>query len=195
MAIENPREATSTTKAEFQDNMVNVARIAEQHWADTRYKPLFVFDNNSIQKYSSNFESNIKWHQRVGIPAHSPDFSKPIEHIFNRIKEQLREKYLEKMEVVAAQKVQEWVRTIFEKELLFKELANSVRHDVYSLKKTWLAVSTTKGLRVRAADGLLVRGSGGDWPAGYLRPSMYHGMLSQEPMGRCEYLTALCIKK
>ena len=116
--------------------MVNISRLAEHHWADTPYKPLFVFDNNSIQKYSSNFESNIKWHQRVGIPAHSPDFNKPIEHIFNRIKEQLREKYLEKMEVVNAQKVQGWVRDIFEKELLANEWANSVRNDVYSLKKT-----------------------------------------------------------
>ena len=105
----------------------------------------------------------------MGIPAHSPDFNKPIEHIFNRIKEQLREKYLEKMEVVNAQKVQGWVRDIFEKELLANEWANSVRNDVYSLKKTWLAVSSTQGLRVRAPDGTLVRGSGGDWPAGYLR--------------------------
>lgn len=167
--VENPREARSTTKQEFQDNMVNISRLANQHWRGTGQLPLFVFDNNSIQKYSKNFECNITWNQRVGIPAHSPDFNKPVEHSFHRIKDLLRETYLDQMEVVDAKKVQEWVRKIFEKELLEGEKKYSVRNDVYSLKKTWLAVSTPKRVRRQAPDGTWVRGSGGDWPAAHLR--------------------------
>mgnify|MGYP006186104099 FL=1 len=107
--------------------------------------------------------------QRVKIPAHSPDFNKPIEHVFNRIKQLLREEYLDKQEVLTAKKVQQMVRDIFENQLLLDEKANSIRNDVYSLKKTWLAVSTAKGVRVQAPDGEWVRGSGGDWPASHLR--------------------------
>lgn len=149
--------------------MVNISRLAHQQWSSTGRNPLFVFDNNSIQKYSKNANCNIIWSQRVKIPPHSPDFNKPIEHIFNRIKEQLREKYLERMEVIDAKTVQQWVREIFEKELLEGEWKDSVKNDVHSLKKTWLAVSLPKGVRKQAPDGTWVRGSGGGWPASHLR--------------------------
>lgn len=149
--------------------MKNITRLATQHWPDPSQPPLFVFDNNSIQKHSCNANCNMSWNQRVKIPQHSPDFNKPIEHTFHRLKEMLREDYLSGNQVLTAQEVQEWVRDIFENRLLEEDWRDSIKNDVYSLRKTWLAVSTAKGVRVRASDGTIIRGSGGDWPASHLR--------------------------
>lgn len=149
--------------------MAILSQIADQHWAGTGQKPLFVFDNNKIQKCAHNSNMKIDWSQRVRIPAYSPDFNKPIEHTFHRMKDLLVDNYLDKDEEIDGKRLQEIVYDIFKNQLTAGEYADSIKKDVYSLKKTWLSVSLDKGVKKKAFDGLEVVGTGGDYPVSHLR--------------------------
>jgi transposase len=47
------------------------------------------------------------------IPPHSPDFNKPIEHVFHQMKDLLREKLYNCTEDVTAEMVQDWILEIW----------------------------------------------------------------------------------
>jgi beta-xylosidase len=160
--------AKGTTQEEFEDNMVLISHLAHQHWPNKKQKPLFCYDNAKIQDLASYSSMGIQWHQRIKIPPHSPDFNKPIEHVFHQIKDKLREKLYGCTEVVTAEKVQEWILEIWNDHTHGIRTA-SVAKDVKSLKKTYLAIKTRKDVEVRHDDGSLVLGSGGDYPAADLR--------------------------
>lgn len=122
-------------------------------------KALFCYDNNTIQKNAMWVKLGITYHQKVSIPTHSPDFNKPIEHVFNRIKQQLRERIYSHVGVLEPAELQNWVVDIFE-----GISVASIARDVASLKRTYRAVSTEKGGQVGVLGGGTVVGTGGDWP-------------------------------
>ncbi len=160
--------AKGTTQEEFEDNMVHISRLAHQHWPNREPKPLFCYDNAKIQDEATFNRMRFRWHQRIKIPPHSPDFNKPIEHVFHQIKDKLREKLYGCTEVVTAEKVQQWILEIWGDHQCGIRTA-SIAKDVKSLKKTYLAVATDKDVEVEHDDGSLVLGSGGDYPAADLR--------------------------
>lgn len=153
--------AKGTTEEEFEDNMATVSALAHTQWPDPDKPPLFCYDNASIQGRANYQRMGFSYHQRVRIPVKSPDFNKPIEHVFHQIKDKLRERLYENILPVDGQLVQQWVRDIWQNEIT----ARSIAKDVASLDKTYLAVSTPKGQYTHHPDGTLVEGSGGDFPA------------------------------
>ena len=162
------KTAKGTTQEEFEDNMRLISNIAHQHWPNKNRKPLFCFDNAKIQDGANYRRMGIHWHQRVKIPPHSPDFNKPIEHIFHQLKDLLRDKLYNCTEVVTAELVQDWILEIWNNDIEGITTA-AIAKDVRSLKKTYLAVSTDKGVEVEHDDGSKVLGSGGNYPSAPLR--------------------------
>jgi len=160
--------AKGTTKEEFEDNMMLIAGIAHQHWAAKNIKPLFCYDNAKIQNEASCSRMHIAWHNRIEIPPHSPDFNKPIEHIFHQLKDLLRDRLYNCTEAVTAQKVQDWILEIWSDNTAGITTA-AIAKDVKSLKKTYLAVKTDRDQEVKHDDGSKVLGSGGNYPCAPLR--------------------------
>lgn len=112
--------------------------------------------------------------QRVYIPTHSPDFNKPVEHIFHRIKAGIRERLYSNNDLLTPEMVQQWVVDIFFEQqadpqgtMVYKQL-QMIKKDVDTLPLTWLAVSTDKGAQAQHTNGTTVQGSGGDYPAPHL---------------------------
>lgn len=145
--------------------MVNIVQHATRTWGSGNSKPFFCYDNANWQRYAKFSNMGMTRHQRIIIPPHSPDMNKPIEHVFNQIKQKLAERFYNYTEVVTAEMVQEWVRDIFENEIS----TTSIMKDALSLKKTYLAIKTYKGDVVRHDDGSKVVGTGGDYPVADLR--------------------------
>lgn len=148
--------------------MVLIHDIASHHWPSQKQKPLYCFDNAKIQKGASNSRMGIAWHNRIEIPPHSPDFNKPIEHVFHQLKDLLREKLYNCTEEVTAEMVQDWILEIWNEDRHGITKA-AIARDVRSLKKTYLAVKTDKDVEVQHDDGSTVMGSGGDYPCAPLR--------------------------
>lgn len=157
--------AKGTTVAEFEDNMVKITQQATSTWGSRDSKPFFCYDNAKWQAYAKYSNMGMSGHQRIKIPPHSPDMNKPIEHVFNQIKQKLAERFYKCTEEITAHTVQEWVRDIFENEIT----TESIKKDALSLKKTYLAIKTYKGDEVYHDDGSKVVGTGGDYPIPDLR--------------------------
>lgn len=145
-----------------------ISNIAHQHWPNKNRKPLFCYDNAKIQGGADYRRMGIHWHQRVKIPPHSPDFNKPIEHIFHQLKDLLRDKLYNCTEEVTAELVQDWILEIWNNDAEGITTA-AIAKDVSSLKKTYLAVSTDKDEEVEHDDGSKVLGTGGNYPSAPLR--------------------------
>ena len=110
----NPNKmAKSTTQEEFEDNMTIISAFAKIYHPETKQPPLFCYDNNRIQSQASYSEMGFPHHRKVWIPVHSPDFNKPIEHVFHLIKERLGHKIYNHMGSVDAKLLQKWVMDIF----------------------------------------------------------------------------------
>lgn len=135
--------------------------IADGHWRASGKKPLFCYDNAAIQVGAHYQRMGFAYHQRVVIPTHSPDFNKPIEHVFHQIKDRLMERLYECAQPVTAQLVQDWILDIWASDIS----TDSIAADAKSLKKTYLAVKTDKGVEVEHDDTTKVIGSGGDFAA------------------------------
>lgn len=145
--------------------MVHIAALAQSQWPEKKHGPYFQYDNASWQENAKYSRMGIKYHQRIKITPHSADFAKPIEHVFHQIKELLCERFYNSTETVTAQLVQQWIREIWEDDITTASIAK----DVKSLRKTYLAVKTDKGVEERYDDGSKVVGTGGDYPAAPLR--------------------------
>lgn len=156
---DNEKDAKSTTQEEFEDNMVIISAVAAAYQRPLGKKALFCYDNNTIQKNAVWARMGITHHQKVSIPTHSPDFNKPIEHVFNRIKQHLRERIYSHVGELLPVMLQNWVVEIFN-----GISAGSIAKDVASLKRTYRAVSIEKGQEVGVLGGGTVVGTGGDWP-------------------------------
>ena len=152
--------AKSTTQEEFEDNMNIIAALANLKHAAMGQQPLFCYDNNKIQAQAEYGRMGMAWFQRVKIPVHSPDFNKPIEHVFNIIKEQLRQRIYFHVGGVSAAMLQQWVVEIFE-----GISTSGIAKDVASLKRTYKAVATALGEEAEVDGGGKVIGTGGGWPA------------------------------
>lgn len=136
-----------------------VLQCARKGW-----KPLYCYDNNRIQAGANFRRMGFHRSQWVNIPTYSPDFNKPIEHVFNQIKEKLRIRLYQHKGPVTATLLQQWVVDVWENEIS----AEGIAKDVESLKNTYLAVSTKKGESVHAPNGQSLLGTGGDWPVPHL---------------------------
>lgn len=156
------KDAKSTTQEEFEDNMKLISAAATAYREPHGKKAMYCYDNNTIQKNAVWANCGITPKQKVSIPPHSPDFNKPIEHVFNRIKQQLRERIYSHVGVLEPAMLQDWVVEIF-----YGLSAASIAKDVASLKRTYLAVSTDKGEQAEVLGGGTVVGTGGDWPAAH----------------------------
>lgn len=160
------QKAKSTTQEEFEHNMWIInARLmcsinGNLEYPDPKHPPLFCYDNNAIQENARYARMGFPQHQRVHIPVHSPDFNKPIEHVFHIIKERLGQKIYNHVGSVDAKLLQKWVLEIFK-----SIRPSSIAKDVASLKRTYRAVSTDLGRQVDVAGGGTVIGTGGDWGA------------------------------
>lgn len=139
--------------------MYIINALAELKHPHPMKRPLFCYDNNHLQKNARWSAMGFRHHQKVWIPVHSPDFNKPIEHIFHIIKERLGEKIYNHLGPVDAQLLQQWVVQIFS-----SIPPSSIAKDVASLKRTYRAVSTDLGRQVEVDGGGKVIGTGGDWP-------------------------------
>lgn len=128
------------------------------------WKPLFCYDNNRIQAGADFKRMYFKKHQWVHIPPYSPDFNKPIEHVFHQMKQKLGDRIYHHTGPLEVQDLRQWVLDIFEKQISTASIAK----DVHSLKNTYLAVSTDKGHAIKAPNGQTVMGTGGDWPVPHL---------------------------
>lgn len=156
---DDEKDAKSTTQEEFEDNMRLISAIAAAQQGPNGKPALFCYDNNTIQKNAVWANMDITHHQKVSIPTHSPDFNKPIEHVFNRIKQQLRDRIYAHAGELEPAELQDWVVAIFN-----GISVGSIAKDVASLKRTYRAVSTEKGEEVAVLGGGTVVGTGGDWP-------------------------------
>lgn len=152
-------KARSTTQEEFEDNMKILSSKAAQQLSTKGLEPLFCYDNNRIQKGAEWGRMGITRQQKVEIPTHSPDFNKPIEHVFNQIKEKLCEYIYDSHEVLTPELLQQWVVLIFQ-----GISADSIARDVSSLEQTYLAVSADKGQLISDGYSQIVQGTGGDYP-------------------------------
>lgn len=152
--------AKSTTQEEFEDNMHIITALATLQHGVTGQKPYFCYDNNKIQQQARFRRMGMRRSQKVWIPVHSPDFNKPIEHVFNYIKEQLRQRIYDHVGPVSAAELQQWVVQIFN-----GIDTSSIARDVASLKRTYKAVATGLGEVADVQGGGKVKGTGGGWPA------------------------------
>lgn len=144
--------------------MCILAGLAHRHWPNPQQPPLFCYDNAAIQKQARYNRMGFNFHQRIEIPPRSPDFNKPIEHVFNQVKEKLRDRLYECAEPVTPHLVQDWVMDICMNEIS----TASIAADVQSLEKTYLAVKTPQGIEVMCDDGTTLIGSGGDFAAAHV---------------------------
>lgn len=158
------KKAKSTTQEEFEDNMAMLhGKVLYLRGAET-WKPLYCYDNNRIQANAEFRRMYFACHQRVHIPPYSPDFNKPIEHVFHQMKDKLRVKIYQHNGPLEVKQLRKWVVEIFEQEIS----VDSIAKDVQSLKNTYLAVSTDKGCAKTTPNGHTVMGTGGDWPEPHL---------------------------
>lgn len=128
------------------------------------WKPLYCYDNNRIQAGANFRRMYFSMKQWVTIPTYSPDFNKPIEHVFHQMKDKLRNRIYQHQGPLDVQQLRRWVLDIFEQEIS----TDSIAKDVHSLKDTYLAVTTEKGHAVTTSTGRTVLGTGGDWPEPHL---------------------------
>lgn len=152
--------AKSTTRQEFEHNMYIISTLAHSKHPDPDQRPRFCYDNNHIQKAARPAKMDFHHKQKLEIPVHSPDFNKPIEHVFHTIKEELAKKIYNHLGTVDAKLLQKWVVEIFN-----SIPTSSIAKDVASLKRTYLAVSTDLGRQVEVDGGGKVIGTGGDMPS------------------------------
>jgi hypothetical protein len=144
---------------EFEDNMTIISAGAAEFQGQQGREALFCYDNTHIQGRAQFSKLGIQPQQKVSIPTHSPDFNKPIEHVFNLIKTQLRERIYSHVGELKPAMLQDWVVEIFE-----GMSVHSIARDVASLKRTYRAVSTEMGVQVEVLGGGTVVGTGGGWP-------------------------------
>lgn len=121
--------------------------------------PLYIFDNVALQKKAAYKRIGYSRHAHVKTPPHSPDFNKPVEHIFNQIKRSLLERVNEDYDVeLSPELAQEWVLDSFN-----NITTASIQADIKSLHDTWLIISTNDNTTCHTSKNEEVVGSGGDY--------------------------------
>lgn len=158
------KRAKKMTTSEFEDNMKALAQQEKPFWPDPKKPALYCYDNDRVQDLADMSKMGLKHWQRVKIPPHSPDFNQPIEHIFNRLKAELRNELYAYGDVVDGKWVQEAMHR------LFKQFSiSSINKDVMKMPLTYLAIKTEKGVTVTSSSGKQVVGTGGAYPKAPLR--------------------------
>ena len=153
--------AKSTTKVEFQDMMKILNDQATPQCAAHSKRPLYMYDNNSTQRDCKLSDMGLTGGQHVSIPPHSPDFNKPIEHVFNQIKRTLLDRlYRSHHDELTPAIAQQWVLEAFQ-----QVTTESIQKDIDSLLDTWSIVAAFSDEQITTSRGEIISGSEGDYPA------------------------------
>jgi hypothetical protein len=159
------KKAKATVQEEFEDVMCILHQEAAAQLPVKSgipdLTPLYIFDNVSLQKEASSSRIGYSRHAHVKTPAHSPDFNKPIEHVFNQIKDRILVRLDEEAGVViTGKKAQKWVRQAFE-----AVTTESLQADIMSLLDTWAIVKSAENVTVTTSKQEEMPGSNGDYPS------------------------------
>jgi transposase len=152
------------TKKEFERNMnllhAEVAPKLRAAMQDDAVKPLYVWDNVGLQDKAAYPRLGFARTNRVTIPPHSPDFNKPIEHVWNQIKRKLLARIYKESEVqLTPQMAQEWVAEAFT-----STTKESIQADIKTLPDTWQIIKSPTNVTVTTSKNEKVQGSYGDYP-------------------------------
>lgn len=160
---DNPTQnAKRMTQEEFEDNMRLLVERATAYWEPKGKKPLFMFDNDFLQKYADKAKIGLRRDQKINIPAHSPDFNQMIEHVFNRLKRDLRDMVPKANILLDGLTVQEMVLQLWKKHTTAKVIAADAR----KLPLTFRAVGLNEGVEKDVVIGRKtyhVVGTGGNY--------------------------------
>lgn len=160
-ASQGQKEAKSTTRQEFVDLMKAVVTKATSQMGELEMKPLFSYDNNSIQQVPNMGEMGLRESDRLPLSRYSPDMHKPIEHVFAQLKKKLEWELLQpRAHALTPHEAQALVGKCF------KSISTeSIFYDVCSLPLTYFVVSRGQGVLAMGPDGEAHVCSGGNWPA------------------------------
>lgn len=152
--------AKATVQEEFEDVMAILHEKATTACAARGTTPLYIYDNVALQHNARYTKMGFKAADHMKTPAHSPDFNKPVEHIFNQIKTKLLNKlYHEYDTPLTPERARELVLDAFDS--ITKE---SIQLDIASLTDTWRIVAADAGDTVDTMKNEKIPGADGDYP-------------------------------
>ena len=156
------------TQEEFERNMrllhEDVSVKLREELQDDTAAPLYVWDNVGLQAQAKYPRMGFTKKNRTTIPPHSPDFNKPIEHVWNQIKRKILVRLYQEVGVkLTAELAQEWVAAAF-----FSTTKESIQADILTLPDTWKIVKAPTDETVTTSKNEKVQGSFGGYP-----PSSY----------------------
>lgn len=153
--------AKSTVQEEFEDVMKLLHARATQECGSRGAAPFFMYDNNGLQAAARPHDMGLTAGQFLRIPTHSPDFNKPVEHTFNRIKKKLLDRMYEESDTeVTPAMAQQWVD-----DAIAADKLESFQKDIMTLPDTWAIVAARLGEEVITSKGKTAYGCHGDYPA------------------------------
>ena len=152
--------AKATVQEEFEDVMAILHEKATTACAARGTTPLYIYDNVALQHNARYTKMGFKAADHMKTPAHSPDFNKPVEHIFNQIKTKLLNKlYHEYDTPLTPERARELVLDAFE-----SITTESIQRDIESLTDTWKIVAADADDTVYTKKKEKIPGADGDYP-------------------------------
>ena len=152
--------AKATVQEEFEDVMAILHEQATTACAARGTTPLYIYDNVALQHNARYSRMGFMAADHMKTPAHSPDFNKPVEHIFNQIKNKLLDKlYHEYDTPLTPERAQKLVLEAFKS--ITKQ---SIQLDIESLTDTWEIVAADADDTVHTMKKENIPGADGDYP-------------------------------
>lgn len=174
------KAAVSTVAEEIQDNL----SLMLQHYKKvTGEDPVLVMDNARIQScipadciQSKHGDFPLQPHQRVKLPAHSPDLNQVAEQSVGAIKGDVIGQLADRVQACKGSKgritgeqltsMGKLAAERFAKGLLFD---GGVRASVYRMPDVWAVVGADEDCEVHVAGHRTLLGTAGDWAPAVLR--------------------------
>jgi hypothetical protein len=154
-------KAKATVQVEFEDVMTILHQQATTACATRGMQPLYIYDNVALQRNARYTKMGFRASDHMKTPAHSPDFNKPVEHIFNQVKNKLLQRlYAEYDTPLTPERAQKLVLEAFQSITI-----TSIQADIESLIDTWEIVSADAGTTVHTTLNQFIPGADGDYPS------------------------------